>query len=66
MQWAPAEAGVQVMAGTHGDAGRLPPSVEEKKTQSRGRERGRASQAEGQREIGAFTAPKNYSLSEYI
>ena len=29
MQGAPAEAGVQVMVGTHGDTGRLPLSVED-------------------------------------
>ena len=39
MQWAPAEAGAQVMAGTHGDTGRLPPSVEEK-TQEQGERKG--------------------------
>ena len=39
MQWAPAKAGAQVMAGTHGDTGRLPPSVEEK-TQAQGERKG--------------------------
>lgn len=40
MQWAPAKAGVQVMAGTYGDTGRLPLSVEEKKTQEQGERKG--------------------------